>query len=811
MATKELSEIMTDLQKSSDPHAGSLLQKVGNEIKELDGNTIALASNLSALSDRVDDSVEELQESIDNHSQLLFDIDKSKASKEYVNNTIENYTFVASYYTGSSPQDTTWEQFYVAVSSGQYKKFECQVFGDAEAYLLKNMYVEVTANGVDYTFSGSVRDKNYSVKFSQLHPAGGVLEVTESAGGLSSVAHDDTLTGDGTTANPLSVVGGGSGGPSTLFKTVSDMQAASLNVGDVVETAGFYSVGDGGGAKYQIQSTGTPNGMDSIAVAGNKIAKLLVSSKMSTEQIGYQSDDMTKTCNSYVLRLITLGVKNVHFGNHKYWFTRELDILTPDITLEGDGILGNEPTSELCIKEQGVYFIHAERRNFKVKNLTISNRSGTNGTLQPNPSTFGGVGIRCRLWSSGGSDPDLLTSHYGFMFENVYIRNFRRGVELGGNVKWDCRFFNVRTQNCDIGFELKESSFCLEFNLLCVDHCLTTGFQCYGDVNATMLNCNFGSLGNAVKVAKYNESGLAPYRDVQLKFIGCNFECANAESGITNNRGLYVDVEDDIDATLDFDACRFTQNHATGVSSNRCMSFSNTTKAIFKSCEVYVNSDNYNPTLFFDESRPPKDEAASLKFINDKMNLPTNIYGTNSYRCINLDNIFTTEGGGTSSVNLFNGSVARVLNGYITSGGKYMESQGTRTIVVPLEEVMGSLTISMDSDCSNRWVCALHNSIPANNEEGLQVISDSSMNPPTTADGRKYTNFQNINKQYLLVYYVISSSAPSGDWENAKSNTMLTSNGQYTPFVPYSPSSEKKCVFSDNFIPKKILDLIPQG
>lgn len=609
-------------------------------------------------------------------------------------------------------------------------------------------------------------------------------------------------------------VEGGGGGPESqlFFESVAEMKAAtSLSVGDIVQTYGFYSVNDGGSAKYRIQDTGTANEMDLISVAGGKIARLLIESKMSTEQIGYQADDMTKTCNSYVLRLIKLGVKIVHFGNHKYWFTRELDILTPDITLEGDGILGNEPTSELCIKEQGVYFIQAERRNFKVKNLTISNRSGTNGTLQPNPSTFGGVGIRCRLWSSGGSNPDPLTSHYGFMFENVYVRNFRRGVELGGNVKWDCRFFNVRTQNCDIGFELKESSFCLEFNLLCVDHCLTTGFQCYGDVNATMLNCNFGSLGNAVKVAKYNESGLAPYRDVQLKFIGCNFECDNAESGITNNRGLYVDVEDDIDAILDFDACRFTQNHATGVSSNRCMSFSNTTKAIFKSCEVYINSDNYKPSLFFDESRPPKDEAASLKFINDKMNLPNDIYGTNSYRCINLDNIFTIEGGGTSGVNLFDGSVARVLNGYITSAGKYLESQNTRTIVVPLSEITGSLTISMDADCSSRWICALSDTIPVSNEEGLQIISDSSTNPPTTADGRKYINFQNTNKQYLLVYYVISTSAPSGDWENAKSNTMLTGNGQYTPFVPYSSSSEKKCVLSDDFIPKKLLDLIPQG
>ena len=43
-------------------------------------------------------------------------------------------------------------------------------------------------------------------------------------------------TPDKTKKLPIELLGG-SGGPSTLFKTVADMQAASLNVGDVVETA----------------------------------------------------------------------------------------------------------------------------------------------------------------------------------------------------------------------------------------------------------------------------------------------------------------------------------------------------------------------------------------------------------------------------------------------------------------------------------------------------------------------------------------------------------------------------------------------
>lgn len=48
----------------------------------------------------------------------------------------------------------------------------------------------------------------YSGKGTEVTPAGWV-EVGSAAGGLASVSHDDTLTGDGTSESPLSVVGGG--------------------------------------------------------------------------------------------------------------------------------------------------------------------------------------------------------------------------------------------------------------------------------------------------------------------------------------------------------------------------------------------------------------------------------------------------------------------------------------------------------------------------------------------------------------------------------------------------------------------------
>ncbi len=63
-----------------------------------------------------------------------------------------------------------------------------------------------------------------------------------------------------------------------VFENVADMQAfTTIETGTICETLGYYRKGDGGAAKYTIETKGTstPNGMDIIAIGTDLIAKFM--------------------------------------------------------------------------------------------------------------------------------------------------------------------------------------------------------------------------------------------------------------------------------------------------------------------------------------------------------------------------------------------------------------------------------------------------------------------------------------------------------------------------------------------------------
>lgn len=57
------------------------------------------------------------------------------------------------------------------------------------------------------------------------------------------------------------------------FDTVTDMQAATLEAGDICHTNGFHASGDGGAAFYKVTASGTANGMNVLA-CGDLFANL---------------------------------------------------------------------------------------------------------------------------------------------------------------------------------------------------------------------------------------------------------------------------------------------------------------------------------------------------------------------------------------------------------------------------------------------------------------------------------------------------------------------------------------------------------
>lgn len=81
-----------------------------------------------------------------------------------------------------------------------------------------------------------------------------------------------------------------------IFDTLQDAisNEYTLESGDVFETNGFHTSGDGGAARYKVSSTGTANGMDVIALATGKYALFQWNNEVTPEQLGAFGDGNTE-------------------------------------------------------------------------------------------------------------------------------------------------------------------------------------------------------------------------------------------------------------------------------------------------------------------------------------------------------------------------------------------------------------------------------------------------------------------------------------------------------------------------------------
>lgn len=80
-----------------------------------------------------------------------------------------------------------------------------------------------------------------------------------------------------------------------IFDTLQDAITwnAVLHNGDIFETNGFHTSGDGGAARYKVSSTGTANGMDIIQLDTGKVAIFQWSDEVHPEQLGAFGDGTT--------------------------------------------------------------------------------------------------------------------------------------------------------------------------------------------------------------------------------------------------------------------------------------------------------------------------------------------------------------------------------------------------------------------------------------------------------------------------------------------------------------------------------------
>lgn len=109
------------------------------------------------------------------------------------------------------------------------------------------------------------------------------------------------------------------------FNTVNDMQnATNLTNGSSVQTFGFYTLNDGGGAKYKIRTKTNEDTIDNkfiISLNDNTlIAELIYNNEINTLQIGLINDnteDISQTINNIISNNAKIQKINFNKGNYK--------------------------------------------------------------------------------------------------------------------------------------------------------------------------------------------------------------------------------------------------------------------------------------------------------------------------------------------------------------------------------------------------------------------------------------------------------------------------------------------------------------
>ena len=558
-----------------------------------------------------------------------------------------------------------------------------------------------------------------------------------------------------------------------IFDTLQDAisNEHTLEAGDVFETNGFHTSGDGGASRYMVSSTGTANGMDIVQLAAGKLAILQVKDgEVYPEQLGAICDDNSQDLTSIFNRAQAMTeVKTIRLHAKRYWFNGIFTITKTNLSIIGSCEYSDSSDyTELTTRRTGDFFIEVEAPNVSIENLSLANRSNSGSVWTGDDvRLYGGVGIASRSWA-------VDASHYNLKFKNLRLISFRTGIELGGKVKWQITFNNIRTQQCYMGIDLVETAFAVEFDLLHTDRCSYCGLRIFGDTNAILNNCNLGSVKSAVRVENWHHEGEPnPYHNTQLTFNSCNFEVD--DQSIANCSGIYVYTEDTIDCILSFNGCRFTQNQATGTLTNNCFSFGNNTVAKFEDCELRRNHSSYNPSLFFDSARPTKQEVGSLIITGNNVDLPSPSY-SDAYKPV----LMRDDSEGNGLIN-FNSNTNFVINYGNSRKGKLLFNTDTNTLYTYINGVL--CEIDHDPGGSDNYIMIGGESYPVVTINGLKWIA-TNLNLQTT-NSVLLTGHESDFRQYYPDgdFSEITAALPSGwriptraDWQQLQPESPSVTN-----------------------------------
>lgn len=573
-----------------------------------------------------------------------------------------------------------------------------------------------------------------------------------------------------------------------IFDTLQDAITwnAVLHNGDIFETNGFHTSGDGGAARYVVSTSGTANGKNIITLAAGKLAVLQVDAERGIypEQIGYERDlsfaDKVD-CTAYFNLIWTL-CSTVRLHNGRYWFY-DYVTLPKGAKIIGENIYTDTP-SEMSTYRSGDYFVYCENRENVIENVVLSNRHN-NGNLSP--VSTGGVGIRSNEWLHDGA------AHFDYAFCHLRLMGFRKGMELQGTTKWAVTLYDIRCSQCYIGIEFGEASFNIDLHKIYTDHCTYAGINFHGEGVFGFYDCNLGSINTAVRVSEY---GGSQYTDILLTFVNTNFECD--DQTLVNIPGLYFNIDDALDVILNMYGCRFMQNAGVYTVSNRCMKLGAKTLVNMKGCEVRNNTGvAQSDDNFWNENYPCKFTLGAIRISDNCRGVPTPQFTDSKFDlcCVETDltemEIISQGGGGTPVNNLWDNSSPTILAGYVSeansdhpNGFFTLNNSVQMTLAIPITNYMQGQTIRISAGTTshNRWKYGKVGAIPTATVTDLTYVGTAS----TDSSGRTYSDIPvgATETGYILIFF--GSGISSTDMV---ADAMACVSPYYTPYEAYQGGS----------------------
>lgn len=269
-----------------------------------------------------------------------------------------------------------------------------------------------------------------------------------------------------------------------VVNTMNDLMRLDIKENDVVETLGFYVVGDGGNAKYLIQSKDNFG----IPLESGLYANLLLdSNKVNVKTIGLRYDsNKYKEENSKILEeyLIKYGSQYIYYFPKGSVFLGDIHFenapknYSPYIKICGDGNMGNTNSLSI-IKTEGSDLFYDTRETtenmwFLADDIVIRTQDWLVSEWIPKGICYG-----LRQTSRN--------SEVNFRFNNVNIEGFKYGVYAPNYACGGSGGRNFAFAFCRHGIYIKDATHCFNAINVSCNYC------------ADGINLGVGGEGNLIR------------------------------------------------------------------------------------------------------------------------------------------------------------------------------------------------------------------------------------------------------------------------------------------------------------------------